>query len=287
VATTAIPPEIRIEAPDELAPVAARLAGVDPRRLEAIARLIGLTDPGAPIKVVLVPEQSDLAKRTPSWVAGFARGSDDFVVLFPNRSPSYPYDAIEDVLQHEIAHVLIARAAAGQRVPRWFHEGLALAAERQWGFEDRMRAMFALMRSVDPAALDRMFEGAEREQQRAYAIAGAWMRDILRRHGRDAPARILREMTAGQQFSVAYAMTTGEMVETSAAIFWGESWWYQVVPLVTSSVVLWLGVTFLALLAIRTRRARNAARRKRWEEEEPPPRPEDQPPAPPAPTNIH
>jgi hypothetical protein len=35
--------------------------------------------------------------------------------------------------------VLITRAAGGRPVPRWFHEGLAMAAERTWGFEDQAR----------------------------------------------------------------------------------------------------------------------------------------------------
>jgi hypothetical protein len=261
-------PEIRFDAPPELSALATRLAQIDPRRLEAIARLVGLADIGTPITILLVPEQSDLARSTPPWVAGFARGADAPIVLFPARSPSYPYDSIEDVLQHEIAHVLIARAAVGQAVPRWFHEGLALAAERPWGVEDRMRAAVGLMRSVDPAALDRLFTGSQGEQARAYAIAGAWLRDIMRRHGADTPARILRLMATGQRFATAHALTTGETVETSAAIFWRESWWYQIIPFVTSSVVLWLGVTLLALFAIRTRKARNAARRRQWEEEE-------------------
>jgi hypothetical protein len=217
---------------------------------------------------VLVSERDAVAQRTPRWIAGFARGDDDLIVLFPARSPSYPYNTIEDVLQHEIAHVLIARAAGGQPVPRWFHEGLALAAERPWGLEDRMRSTFALMRRVDPTTLDRMFTGGEGEQARAYAIAGAWLRDIQRRHGAEAPARILRAMAGGNSFAFSYASTTGETMETSAVTFWRESWWYQIVPFVTSSVILWLAVTFLALFAIRTRRARNAARRQRWEADE-------------------
>jgi hypothetical protein len=261
-------PEIRFEAPPERSALGTRLSRIERARLDAIARLVGLIDPGPPITVLLVPEDTDLARGTPPWVAGFARGADEPIVVFADRSPSYPYDSIEDVLQHEIAHVLIERAAAGQRVPRWFHEGLALSAEREWGFEDRMRSTFALMRSVDPAALDRMFAGDASEQARAYAIAGAWVRDLMRRHGSGTPAHILRQMASGTSFPVAHAIATGETVETSAVTFWRESWWYQIVPFVTSSVVLWLGVTLLALFAIRTRKARSAARRKRWEEEE-------------------
>jgi len=40
------------------------------------------------------------------------------------------------------------------------------------------------------------------------------------------------------------------------------------VPVLTSSVTLWLLITLLALWAIRRRRARDAALRRIWEEEE-------------------
>ena len=69
------------------------------------------------------------------WTAGFAIGNDGLIVLFPARSPRYPHDTLEDVLRHEVAHVLIDRAARGQRVPRWFHEGLAIVVERPWRLE--------------------------------------------------------------------------------------------------------------------------------------------------------
>lgn len=262
-------PELRVEAPEELAAVGARISRFDRVRLQAIVRLVGLADAGDPITVILAPEESEVARATPPWIVGFARGDDSVIVLFPARSPSYPYDSLEDVLQHEVAHVLIARAAAGQPVPRWFHEGLALSAERPWGLEDRTRLAFALTgRRLSARELDRAFESGRSEQAFAYAIAGAWLRDLVRRHGPQVPARILKQMAAGDAFDDAFARATSETVTASEAIFWRDSWWYQAVPFFTSSLVLWIGVTFLALYAIRTRRARRAARWKAWEEKE-------------------
>jgi hypothetical protein len=60
---------------------------------------------------VLATESSDWARGVSPWIAGFAVGSD-LVVLFPARSPSYPDNTLEDVLRHEVTHVLIWRAAA-------------------------------------------------------------------------------------------------------------------------------------------------------------------------------
>ena len=97
------------------------------------------------MRVVLAEDGSEWARQVPPWAAGFAIGEAGLVVLFPSRSPLYPHDTLEDVLRHEVAHVLISRAAAGHPVPRWFHEGLAVAVERPWDLEDRTRLASALL----------------------------------------------------------------------------------------------------------------------------------------------
>src|SRR5437762_9236278 len=129
-------PQLTIEAPPELAGARARLQSFDPSRLRGVMQLLRMSDPGPAIRVVLASDTSDWAHQVPSSIAGFAVGNDNLVVLFPSRSPTYPQDSLEDVLHHEVAHVLISRAANGRPVPRWFDEGLAMAAERTWSLLD-------------------------------------------------------------------------------------------------------------------------------------------------------
>ena len=102
-------------------------------------RLVGLDEAGPPIRVILAPARSDLARNTPRWIGGFAVASAETLVLFPGRAPSYPHNSLDALLQHEVAHILIGRAAQGRYVPRWFNEGLAMAAERTWALEDTTR----------------------------------------------------------------------------------------------------------------------------------------------------
>ena len=103
-------PQLRIDAPPEFAAIRTRLESLDPQSLAGIASVIGITDTGSPIQVVLTLESSNLARTIPPWISGFAIPPSDLVVLFPARSPSYPDNSLEDVLRHEIAHVLIWRA---------------------------------------------------------------------------------------------------------------------------------------------------------------------------------
>lgn len=249
----------------------ARLQQFDPGHLRSIVRLVGLDDPGAPIHVVLVPENSDAAGATPSWIAGFAHSASDTIVLFPSRSPRYPHDSLEAVVHHEVAHILINRAARGQPVPRWFNEGLATAAERAWTFEDRRQLAWALAAGAERPLhdLDRMFGEGAGQAARAYALSGAFVRDIIDQRGIEAPARILELVSRQVPFDQAFARVAGESLGEAERAFHSRiATWERWVPLVTSPFVLWTATTIVALQAIWVARRRRAERRRRWDEEE-------------------
>ena len=170
------PPVLVIDAPVELSAARARLDSYDRSSLADIVRFVGLDDPGAPMRVVLATEDGEMARRVTAWTAGFAVGEASLVVLFPSRSPSYPHDTLEDVLRHEVAHVLISRAAGGRPVPRWFHEGLAVAVERPWGLEDRSRLASTLVFGprLTLADIDSLFSGEQEMQARGYYCRRRW-----------------------------------------------------------------------------------------------------------------
>lgn len=261
-------PELIIDAPPELQPVARALDRFDTSTLRDVMRLVGLEDPGDPIHVVLAGNDSDLARDMPDWVAGFAISRVDSVVLYPERSPSYPHDSLEGVLRHEIAHVLVDRAAGGRPVPRWFNEGIAMAAEDRPALTDRMEIALALVFGDETVPPVERFNAGGQTTRRAYVMAGAFVRDLLVRYGPTVVARILAQLAAGASFDTAFAQVTGLSVAEADREFRSDSLWYQAVPLLTSSAVLWMGVTALALFAIRKRRQHSAQMRRRWEEEE-------------------
>lgn len=268
---TAQVPRLVVEAPPALEPAAAHIRALDPRRLEDAARLAGLFRAGPPIRVILAPEGSALAGPVPSWVSGFADPAAGVVVLMPSRAPSYPDSTLDDLLRHEVAHVLIGRAAGGRPVPRWFQEGLAMIAGQSWGLEERTRLTLALFadRRIPLAALDSHFAGGEGTVQRAYTVAGAFVRDLVQRHGPRATGEILAGLADGLPFDAAFARATGESLAVAEGSFWDrQTFWYRWVPLLTSSVTLWLLITLLALWAMGKRRARDAALRRVWEAED-------------------
>jgi hypothetical protein len=264
------PPALEVRAPEVLARDAVRVRGIETGRLLAVMRLVGLDDPGPPIRVTLVPESDPLARRVPAAIAGFARDGTD-VVLFPQRTPTYPASSMDDVVQHEVAHVLIDRAAGGRPVPRWFHEGVALAAERTWGL--RRQADFAwgvaVGGPVSLADLDRLFAADPPQWRRAYGLSEAVVQDLLARHGRDLPARVLAAMREDRRFRDAFAAVTGLELEEAGADFWHRRrLWVIWFPWLTSPTTLYSVIGLLALLAALRVRARRAEQRRLRELEE-------------------
>lgn len=268
----ATPPlELRVQAPPELAATARELEGLAPDALEPALRVTGAQGPFAPIVVVLAPEESDLARFQPSWIAGYADGARGVVVLIPARRDRYPDQGLVPLLRHEVTHVLVARAAGGRPVPRWFNEGLALAAGREWELGDRARVALAVLTGdrLPLARLDAAFGGGESEVQAAYALAGDVVRELLARSGDAAGAAILARVAAGERFEDAFRVATGVALAEFERDYWQRrTLWDRWIPVASSSVVLWGGIAFLAIAAFRRRATRDAERLRAWEREE-------------------
>ena len=263
--------QLRIEAPTALTALRARLESIDRRRFTDIAQLVGITEVGRPIQVVLAEENSDLAHSVRPWIAGFAVGAADSIVIFPARSPKYPDDTLEDVLRHEVAHILIYRASGVRAVPRWFDEGLAMAAERDRGFQDQTQLLYQLVSGPSSTLIqvDRLFSGSEEDQTRAYALAGALVRFVMQRFGAAKCAEVLAAVRRGSEFDAAFASVVGATTIEVEAEFWRrQRIWTNWIPILSSSTALWSAVTLLAILAIYRRHQRDRAIEAQWNEEE-------------------
>lgn len=265
------PPALVLEASPGLEEARRRIDALGDRPFADLVEMVGLEDGGPPIRVVLAASDSRWADQVPSWVAGFAIGEANLVVLFPDRSPRYPHDSLDDVLRHEVLHVLVHRAARGHPVPRWFHEGFAVAVERPWGLGDRTRLaselLFGPRLTLDQ--IERLFAGNEGAVARAYSLSTAVVRVLMARYGGGAPAAVLRQVAAGSPFDLAVSRVTGQPVVSLEREFWRQQRaWTMWIPLAASSTVLWLGVMGLAALAVRRQRRRAAEIRQQWAREE-------------------
>lgn len=264
------PPRLVVEAPPALAAYAREVEQLDPTAFLPAMELTGLWDPGD-VRVVVAPEGSPLALRAPPWAVAYADPPAGTVVLVPTRTPSWPDDGLPDVVRHEVAHVLTYRAAGGRPVPRWFHEGLAMAAGRERALEDDAREALAVLTGprLRFAQVDGLFDGGRSDVNRAYSLSSAFFGDLLARHGSAFPRRVLRRVAEGEPFETAFRGATGVEFRDETAEFWRshrsvERW----LPLVTSTAAVWLAIVLLAAWAVRVARSRRATRLAVWEAEE-------------------
>lgn len=235
----------------------------DPHRFDSVMRLVGLEDAGAPVLVLVAPESSPLAQKMPSWVSGYAVPEESFIVVFPQRAVQYPIDGMEELLRHEMAHVLLARAAGGKDVPRWFNEGVATVAGGTWSISDRSMVTLTLVRTGELpfARVEEMFGEGEPAVGQAYALSGAFVNDMVQREGRDSIAGVLSRVRAGAPFEYAFVRVTGMPLHRAEQQFWRRrSLWNRWIPLLTSSLVLWGAITLLATWATAARMRRDRAR---------------------------
>jgi hypothetical protein len=264
-------PRLVVVAPPELAAVAEEVRRLGEGDISALLVATGVTVVAPPIRVLLFAEDTELARQTPPWVSGLAAGRDSTVALFPARVRAYPETDLRSLLHHELAHVLVARASRGRPVPRWFDEGVATVAARQWGLEDRARFALAVLDRgpASTADLDRGFLGARDDCIHSYALSAALVRYLVRRFGPDAAARILDAIGDGRSFEDAFFRVTGSsLAGVERDFFRRELIWSTWIPFLTSSTALWMGITLLVLYAIRRRRLRSASLRARWDQED-------------------
>jgi hypothetical protein len=259
--------ELTVDAPPALGGVAARVKAIAPATVARALAHVGLDLP-ATVRIVLVDVSDPAAQGSAPWVVGSAFGTDT-ILIYPQRIGVYPYDSLESVVIHEMAHLALSARAAGRPLPRWFHEGVAVSAESGWGLGTQARLLVAAAQEPAIDDLSALFATeALPATTTAYLLSAALVEDVRRRHGPTAPAKIAARVAAGQSFEEAFVSETRDTPDEAAAIAWRVYrglWW---LPIVTSGSAVWGAVLALASVAFFARLRRRRQRRRQWELEE-------------------
>ncbi|MCB9664831.1 MAG: hypothetical protein H6732_12020, partial [Alphaproteobacteria bacterium] len=163
-----------------------------------------------------------------------ARSAEDFRVLQPGQPPpwadgtAYPSlgavflrhpslrgglpRPLEQVLDHELVHVLLGRAFAPQRPPHWLQEGVAQVLAGEAGPETTARLSRAL-RGSSPISLASLAGGFPSDAGRA-ELAYAQTADLVQwlrvEHGEDAVRRLVASVRGGADLGGALHALTGQ-----------------------------------------------------------------------------
>jgi hypothetical protein len=107
----------------------------------------------------------------PEWGAALAFPETRRIIMQGRRAGSDAGDPVE-VLRHELAHLAL-HERLGDRPPRWFDEGYASVAAREWRREDMLATNVALaLRGTPPLdEIETGFSGGSLAAQSAYALS--------------------------------------------------------------------------------------------------------------------
>ena len=268
LAAAAEPAELTIDAPPPLAAAAARIRAIDLSQLEADLRRAGLQLPER-IAVVLLPERRP-ARTDHSRVGGRPRRRPAGRRDPPAAGAGVPYDSIESVFRHEVAHLALSARARGRPLPRWFHEGVATSVDAGWDLSGQLRLLFEMSKGPGTADLGRLFSaGSQPDAALAYALSAALVADLQRRHGAGVAGEIAAHVGEGVSFVRAFALVTGEAPDAAAARAWSVyRRWTAWVPALTGGTAVWAAILGLAAAAYAVRRRRRAQRRRQWDDED-------------------
>lgn len=276
-------PPFTIHAPADLAAEAASLAAILPGTLDRIQRALQAPPLPASSLYLIAGNATDdglpaeLGDAMPEWAAGIAIVSTRTAVIRIDRIGPYGQRRLENVLTHELAHLVMAEAAGAGRdaMPRWFREGVAghIAHDGEWLDFLHLWLSPAASSRHPLAIIEASFEQADSETARRAAYAGsfAFIGHVVQNHTEAALARTLRGLSEGLDFEQAWARATAaslrkEEADWSAGTRGLRRW----TAVLTSSVTLWGVITALFLLAGAARRVRTRRLMKEWDRLEPP-----------------
>ncbi len=232
--------------------------------LPRLAQEMGLAI-GNRVHIYIAPDQDTFLTMQPgvppAWADGTAWPHRGLVFLRSPRIRGGTADPLEQVLDHELAHILLGRAFGARRPPRWLQEGVAQLVAREYtpALTDRIgQGMFG----DNLLHLDDLVTGFPTDPLRArlaYAQSADLVAYIKSRFGDDSIHVIIREMAAGRAYGAAIRAATGmgsqELDQAWRAELGTSPLWLR--PMVSDTMILTAaGLVFIVLGAASLHRRR-------------------------------
>ena len=193
---------------------------------------------GAPIDIVVAPDTASFGSlqpgHTPDWADGTAWPNLGLVFLHAPSARRGDAPRLEQVLDHEIVHILVGRAFGGRPVPRWLQEGLAQFYAGELG----PQTAEVLTRAAGTGSLLPLrqisagFPADSNGAQLAYAQTADFTAFLAQRAGggESGDAVLRKLLAAGQRgalLSDAVYASTGQSLELTESQWqarWGSPW---------------------------------------------------------------
>ncbi|MEM8609752.1 MAG: peptidase MA family metallohydrolase [Myxococcota bacterium] len=194
----------------------------------------------------------------PEYATGVAYPAWGVILLTMSAPDSWHPPDLEVVLVHELSHIALYRAVAGEDVPRWFSEGVAIHQS-----EVRLLPrMESLLRAAAQHSMLRLSELSHRFPERPHEVNTAYAQSadvvgFLRGTENDQRRfhKLIRSLRAGDSFDVALSEAYG-WTTIGLEREWRESLRtrYRILPALLGGTGIWVFAAILLVIAYRRRR---------------------------------
>lgn len=206
----------------------------------------------------------------PDWGVGCAFVGRGVVLLRSARTVDYPIE-MDQVIVHELAHIAAGRALGDLRVPRWFHEGIAMSVAGEWRMErsSALAAAAASGRQIPLSSLEDSFPEGGADAMLAYIESFRAVALMGERSGMGRPGELTAAVAQARDFEAALEGLTGldsEGFEKALRERLGRTFTWGILLRRPNVYFLLITLLFLVALVVRLRRAR--LKMKEWDAEE-------------------
>ena len=249
-------------------PVAAKIGKICEAQGPRIAAELGLSRL-EPIEIDVVDDVASYNRqhggRLPEWGIAFAVLEENRIIVDVKRA-TREFNSLDEVVPHELSHILVHQRAPDVNFPIWFLEGCAQWQAREWSMVDQWELVQGVWSHSSPRLSDMYgsYPAEETRAQQAYRVAYAGFTDLFAEVGFDDLAPFLGEVERQRSFEGGFRQYFGYSIAEYQAFFqdgfekkYGSAWMaLQSGPLLAFAAGLFL----IVILRHRIRRRRKFAR---------------------------
>jgi hypothetical protein len=230
-------------------------------RIESEIGLTGMT----PIEIVITHDARGYDQRLeeglPEWGIAFAVLEEQRILVDVNKATS-AFNSLEEVVPHELSHLLVFQRVPRVRFPLWFLEGMAQWQAREWSMVDAWALMNSVWNGTAPRLRDMTYNypGNAERAQAGYRVSYAAFTELFSAGGFERLPEFLGEVARQGSFETAFVDFWGFTLADYGAYFQDDLerryrsklFFLQEGPLLGFAAVLFLAVIVRYL--IRSRR---------------------------------
>ncbi len=212
----------------------------------------------------------DVGETFPDWGIGAAISDQAKIVI---KSPKFIYGgkSLGELIGHELAHVMLFRAAGKRRLPRWFQEGFAMYISGEWRLgQDILVARAAWTGNLIPLEhMDGLSSFKGPKASLAYTESYLAISSLVRRSDPFLISDFLEQYRNRGDFNLCWRKVTGKDYYS-----WLMDWFntisrnYHFLLFMFDSEIFWIVFALAVILFFILKKLQNRRVKKRWEREE-------------------